>query len=84
MKAVQRFLLVCALALCLTVGAAADFDGYLVEIDTPACLLDASAPELPEMSEVYAPLGLYQAGDAATVERLRERGLLLHAELITL
>ena len=81
MKPVERFLLVCALALCLTVAAsAADFDGYLVEIDTPACLLDASAPELPEMSEVYAPLGLYQAGDAATVERLRECGLLLHAE----
>ena len=69
------------LALCLTAAAAAtDFDGYLVEIDMPVRLLDASAPDLPEMSEVYAPLGLYHAGDAATVERLRECGVLLHAE----
>ena len=81
MKRIRHFLLLSALALCLTAAAAAaDFDGYLVEIDTPACLLDASAPELPEMNEVYAPMGLYQADDAATVERLRECGVLLHAE----
>ena len=81
MKRIRHFLLLSALTLCLTVAAAAaDFDGYLVQIDTPVRLLDASAPDLPEMNEVYAPLGLYQAGDAATVERLRQCGVLLHAE----
>ncbi|MBQ9492517.1 MAG: S8 family serine peptidase [Oscillibacter sp.] len=83
MKTLRCFLRLSVLAACLLVTvSAADYDGYLVEIEKPVRLLAASMldPVLPEMKEVSAPLGVYQVEDAAAVETLRARGMLLHAE----
>ena len=84
MRRIRRFLVLCALALCLTGAAsAAEYDGYLVKLnpDAPARLLDAASRAIPPtLEEVYAPAGLYRVRDADAVERLRKSGALLYAE----
>ena len=81
MKAVRLLFILCALWAGLLIPAsAAEFDGYVVEIDVPVRLLEASDPDFPEMEEIYAPAGLYQASDLSTVNALRAWGTLVHAE----
>ena len=65
-----------------TDAAAPEFDGYLARIDPDALvsLLSASAPDFPDMAEVYAPAGVYQVDDAAALDALRNCGALLDAE----
>ena len=80
----RRLLLFCVLTACLTLTAAeaVEFDGYLVLLDTdaPVSLLSASEPEFPEITEVYAPAGVYQVKDAAALGALRDCGALISAE----
>ncbi len=81
MKRIQRFFVLCVLALCLTGAAsAAEYDGYLVKLNPDALTAAVSRAIPPDLEEVYAPAGLYRVSDAAAVERLRKSGVLLHAE----
>ena len=84
MKRIRRLLLLCVLTACLTLTAAeaVEFDGYLalLDMDAPVSLLSASEPDFPDMTEVYAPAGVYQVEDAAALEALRECGALISAE----
>lgn len=67
-------------------GAAegAEYDGYLVRLDTGSRLLSAQEADIAEIArdleEVYAPEGLYLARDGSEIRRLREAGVLEYAE----
>ena len=84
MKRIRWFLLSCVLTACLALTAAdaAEFDGYLavIDMDAPVRLLSASEPDFPDMTEVYAPAGVYQVEDAAALDALRDCGALIDAE----
>ena len=82
MKFIRWFLAAFVLAAFPLCASAADFDGYLVLIDAdaPVRLLSASDEDFPVMEEVYAPAGVYKVEDAAALDALRDRGVLIDAE----
>lgn len=82
MNAFRRFFLTLLLTLCAGLSvAAADFDGYLLEVDFPPRLLAADADAaFPDLQPVYAPAGLYRTDDPSTADALRERGAAVRVE----
>lgn len=61
------------------VARAAEYDGYIVRIESEIMLL--SEQELPRgVEEIYAPEGLYRVDDPSVVGELADAGLLVYAE----
>lgn len=82
MKLIRWFLLASALTACLLATAtAAEFDGYIVQIEKPVRLLSASEePDLPDMTKIHAKGGVYRVEDEQALDELRAQGLLISAE----